>query len=554
MKDPLKLASILFATAFAVTSLATTPAIDRIQLENNWQYPLFYASILPPIHYLTVAILALLALLSRHRSVKLLSVMFVALLVELTPSLMLENPWLPDQYPYLMEAAWLVRNGHTAGVHHLDQTPGLALIFSQLMLMTGLGPFEISKLYPLLSVLVTPLMFLTGESICGDGAIPSLLFFGLNFHQPNVFHRNSIFVILFVVLLFLIVKNLKERKPGYPISYTLAILAMVISYPGTIVPILSLTLVTAFAFLSKGREKVVSLSTPVLLAVLYFSWYAFTGEWEFGRMVKDIYYGLEEFVHPTAERMLEITAYGGGSYTEMFRLLIDLRVVLTVLLAGVGLLSSIRVMLMNRKDDISGFFISSMFLATSAQFVFLTLFIYYGLPTTFKFHTFFVYVAVLCVAQLIRLKPLPNEAVVRFLLGFLALASLLLVPLLSYPTIPFLHTPSSELRAKIFLDTHYRAGEPVLATELNLAYYLSFLLTGAQVTEPGAVLTPQEPIRYESNYLILQRFATRDGYLIYPVGYKGYLNLLMSSLSPSHDISFASGPYTKLLIKASNRA
>ena len=68
----------------------------------------------PPIYYVATVYLVLLAVFGGDRSIKLLSVMLVALLVQFTPSIMLANPRLPDQYPYLEEAAWLVKEGHVA--------------------------------------------------------------------------------------------------------------------------------------------------------------------------------------------------------------------------------------------------------------------------------------------------------------------------------------------------------------------------------------------------------------------------------------------------------
>jgi len=541
---------VLVAITLTAISLASTPAVDKIQLENSGQYPLFYASTLPFVYFVAIAYLALLAVFSRDRYVKLLSVMLVAVLVLFTPSIMLANPLVPDQYPYLAEAMWLVKNHHIVQFHYLGQTPGLGLMFSQFMLVTGLGPFEVSKLYSILIVLVTPLIFLTGERICGDGAFPSLLFFGFSFHQPNVYHRNTFFLILFIPMLFLLIKGMHERKLGFSLGYILIASAMVLSYPGSIVPIVSLMIVAIlFTLLNDGERGIIKLITPLLFAIIFLSWNAFAATWEFGRMVGDIYGGLQELIYPTTERLLEITAYGGASLSEIFHLLNTGRIALTILLVSLALPLSVYIVFRRREHRIEAVFLSGIFLATSVQLSLLSLFTYYGLPTAFKLHTFFVYLSVPCIPLLLKLKFVKHKDKVKLVLGVSALALLLLVPLLSYSTIPFLHVPSSELSAKFFIDTHYSGKESILATESNLPYGLSILLKGEMVLEPKAILTPKEPIHYDSNYLILQRFMTRDGFFVYPTGFKDYLETLISLLTISHNVVYDSGNYTRLFIK-----
>ena len=543
-------ALIFIGISLAIGSILLTPRIDSIQLNNPLDYPFFYARSLPVIYYVATVYLVLLAVFGGDRNIKLLSVMLVALLVQFTLSIMLTNPWIPDQYPYLAEATWLVKNHHITRMHNLDQTPGLGLLFAPFMLVTGLGPFQVSKFYPLLIVLVMPLAFLTGEKICGDGALPSLLFFGLTFHQPNAYHRNTFFLILFIVLLFVMVKNLVKRRVGYLVAYTLTASALVISYSGTIVPFLSLALIAIlFALLDKGRQKVIRFGTPLLFITIFFSWYAFAARLEFDYMFGKIYSGLQELIYPTTERMLEITAYGEASLTEVFQLLMNVRSALTIMLVSLAMPLSIYILLRRRNHDFSAVFISSIFLATTAQFVVLVPFIYYGLPLVIKLHTFFVYLSVLCVPLLLKSKFVKYKDKVKLILGLFALILLLLVPLLSYSTIPFLHSPTSELKAKVFIDTYYRGRDPILATELNLPYGLSMLLMNRRVVEPRTISRPEEPIRSNSSYWILQRFMTRDGYVEYPIGYKEYLKTLISSLSVSHNLVYASGNYTKLFLR-----
>jgi hypothetical protein len=353
-------------------------------------------------------------------------------------------------------------------------------------------------------------------------------------------------------MFFLLVKNLSKRRLGYQLACTLTAFVLVISYSGTIVPFISLLLVSIlFILLGKGKKKIIRVSTSLLFLALFFSWYAFTATLQFGYMFEQIVGGLGELVLPTSERILDITAYGlQASLTEGFQFLINLRNDLTILLASLAAFLSIYILFKKRELDLNATFLSSMFLATILQFLLLVAFVYYGVGLAFKFHTFFVYLSVLCVVLLLKLS-FRYKNKVRGILGLFALTLLLLVPLLSYSTVPFLHTPSSELRAKLFTDTYYHGKDPILATELNLPYTLFGILNNVSVVEPKSILTPEEPIKNDSNYLILQRFMTRDGYTIYQTGYKEYLDILINSLSVSHNLIYTSGAYTKVFLRES---
>ena len=499
--------------------------------------------------------LALLAILSKDRSTKLLSVVLLTALIVLTPSIMLMNPWLPDQYPYLSEAVWLTKHYFIANIHHLDETPGLGLLFSQFMLITGLGPFEVAKIYPLLVILMTPLMFLTSERICGNGALIPILLLGFTYPVPSVFHRSSLFFIFLVVLVFLLTKIVSERRPTkYALAYILAISTTVLSYSGVIVLLVALTATVPMLYLFYGRnQKIISLGTPILSLIIFLSWQVYIAEAEFRCIVGNIYYGIQEFLIFNPERFLEISAYRGTlGYTDILKVILDARIAFTVILLMLATIVAIYVLLKGRKKQVQ-VFASLIYLSSAIQFFLLSTFIYYGLAFAKKLDAFFVYTSTVCVVALPVLMPKfinKYKKKIKPAIVCLLVVPLLLVPLLSYHGIPYLHTPSSELKVKVFIDEYYNTEEPILATELNLPYLLFEVLQDRKPQNIRAILTPEEPIDYGSNYLILERYVTRDGYLVYSIKYEDYLKTLISSLTVNHNLVYDSERYTKLFIKA----
>ena len=540
---------LLIGVFLAAGSLLTTPRIDTIYLSNPSDYPLYYAMNLPFLYYVSIIYLSVLAIFSKNRTIKLISVVLVALIVEFTTSLMLANPWVPDQYPYLSEVTLLAKNGHITQWHWLDQTPGLALMFSQVMLVAGLGPLELSMLYPLLFVFVVPLAFSTGEKICGDGAIPLLLFMGFSVHQPNVFHRNTIFLIVFIVFLYFFVRKINQSSFAYPVIYTLITFALTMYYPGTIVPLLALVVVSfLFMILYQKRSKIVTLNTSLLLFSIYVAWYAFVADWQFNWMSGQVIGGLQDFIYPDTERFLSITAYGQTNMTFLFDLLMNLRYVVLGLLI-VLLLPAIGYVLLKRKNfDSNAIFISSFSLVIIGIFFILAGFIYTGVGFIFKFHTFFVFICVISICLLLKIPPTRYRKKIKTILGVIAIILLLIIPLLSYATLPFLHTTTPELKAKTFTETYYKGTVGIRATELNMAYHLFGVLNNRSVVEPNPILSPEEPIYDDVNYLTVQRFLVRDGFLIYDTSYKEYLDNATYHLSLSHNLVYSNGNYSKFFI------
>jgi len=562
MKRFRTLAPILIALSLTVVTFLLTPTIDVIQLENAWQYPFFYASTLPPIYYLAVVYSALLALFCTNDYGKLVSLLCVAFLVELTPSLMLVNPWLPDQYPYLAEPVYLTRSSHIAPVHYLHEVPGLGLTFSQLMLVTDLGAYMISKIYPMLTVLMMVLpTFLVSRELCGNGAIAPLLFIAVNSAQINTFHRFSLFFMLFSLVLFLIWRRYMEPKTAHSILCVIVFAAATLTYPGSIIipsilllaPMVWLILKKVqVAFLSKGLEHSFPESIPIyrlgwlglISLIIFLSWGIFTSQSEFPRLVGLVYNAFLELTSPEDPLRILTPQHGfsGAMPTTIFLYILRIRMVSALALQGLGFLSFIPVLFGREKREV---LIHTLYLPLLISYL-----LY--LPTslnqwyTVRAVLYAALLASLCVATIWHPK---QSQIIKMAIIVFTVAGLILIPVTRYASIPYLHPTTQELNAAAFVHQYYISNRPVYYTEYPP--YIGVIVgkdPGWEFTQ--CFLTSEHSFNFNATSIIMsKRHINRDGYYLFPKPVNITFNYATETLSSTHNIVYVNG-YTDLFMES----
>jgi len=542
----------IIGITLTLISFVLTPRIGSICFDNPTQYIFYYAKTLPLIYYIALAYNATVAVLGKRRGLKLLLVLNTALLVELTPSLMLANPWLPDQYPYLAEAAWLTKYGHITDIHYLNEVPGLGLMFSQLMLITNLGPFNISKLYPCLTslALVLPLYILC-EKLSGNGALAPLLFLSINWTQVNTFHRATYFFILFSILILTIIKMVTTQTPSvYIIVNTLLFSAMVLTYPGTVI-ILTMLLATIATLrvieqLNKEQNRTRRyglFKLFLIFSIIFLSWNLWTARGEFSRLIGNTYGALNELISLSTPMNIEPRHSFSQGLTSLFRIIIYIRVIKLGFVVILGIFGSLYSLKLKKTTPI--------FVAAFYTGIVLSIIIF--APTTWnqwylsKFNHHIALLASLCTGILIADNKHKNF--LKYLILIFISINLLTVPVLRYASIPYLHVTTQELKAIEFVHIYYEESAPIYYEEYP-PYILPRLLLDKDISwdiqGSGAGFIPLEP---EVNFLTSQRLITRDGYYIHPIGgYKKYLDSRIKLLTETHNLVYASGTYTKLFV------
>ena len=546
---------VLFTVILTGTSLILTPAVDKILLKDSSQYPFFYARSLPFLYYPTVAYSALLALLSRRDHYKLVSLLCVAFLVEFTPSIMLTNPWIPDQYPYLSEPVMLVRKGHITHCHYLTEVPGLGLMFSQLMLITGIGPYTVSKLYPILTVLMLVLpTFIISRELCGNGAVAPLLFLAVNSAEINIFHRSTYFFMLFSFLLLLLLLRIeKVRARAISLITVLTYSATVIIYPGSvIIPLMllvltllllstKLPLIRRLYFLSLDfRNRPLSLAFILTLATISIGWYIHVAEWSFSSMIRTIYQALTEITTPTYLSTPKHPFTEG--LTPIFRAILRMRMMLIATVLVLGLIGIVYSVLRRHQKIVMSMMYFSLAIILSPFMLFTGLGQWYA----FKFIGYLTLLASISASILLKLE---HEFMRRTIIVAIILVGLTLLPITRYTSIPYLHVTTEELKAATFVHNYYEKLQPIYYTEYppyirvlagkdpewEFTQYLGFI-TNVKINE--------------YSFLISMRHLTRDGYYFtFNATYERLLNSLTDSLKATHNLVYTTGDYTKLFIR-----
>ena len=479
--------------------------------------------------------------------------------MELTPSLMLVNPWLPDQYPYLAEPVYLIRNSHIAPVHYLHEVPGLGLTFSQLMLVTNLGAYMVSKIYPMLTVLMLVLpTFLISRELCGNGAIAPLLFLAVNSAQINTFHRFSLFFMLFSLALFLIWRRHREPKPAHSILCIIVFSAATLTYPGSIIipsllllaPIVWLILRKVQApFLSKGLKQSFPESIPtyrlgLISLIIFLSWGIIVALNSFTDVVQLVYNAFVKLTSPEDPFRIFTPRHGfsGTIPTTMFLYILRVRMVLTLALQGLGFLSFIPVLLGRERREI---------LMHTLYLPLLMSYLLY-LPTSVnQYYTvravlYATLLASLCAATMWH--PKQNQTI-KIATAVFTVAGLILTPVTRYASIPYLHPTTQELNAASFVHQFYISNRPIYYTEYPP--YIRVIVG----KDPGWEFT-QYFLISEDNFnfntisiLMSKRHITRDGYYLFPKPVNITFNHVAEILSLTHNIVYVNG-YANLFVES----
>jgi hypothetical protein len=562
MKWPKETVFVSLAIILTTLSLFLTPIVDKIQLEDIRLYPFFYALTLPPIYYIAVMYSAILALFCRKGYSKLVSVLCVASLVEATPSLMLVNPWVLDQYPYLAEPVWLVKNAYIAPIHYLAEVPGLGLMFSQLMLVTGLDPFMFSKIFSLISAIMLVLpAFLLSKGLCGNGALIPLLFLSVNSGQINTFHRSSYFFILFLIIILSLWNKVTKQAVGHSIVTIVTFSAAVLAYPGSvIIPLIILVLPILLKFIH-SMQNVVHIGqvegikkldiqdnlnflyiSNVLFTCTFLAWCIYVSEGNLTIIVRVVGQALTELTDP----FVLLTPYSTLGYvptTPLFVNILHVRMLLMLIVLGLGLLGSLYMIFKRRSES----FMSMMYLSL---LIVLSPFIFTKWNQWFLGH-FDTYVLLLAAASIADLWRLKQSMYIKTIVVVLIVIGLFILPINRYASMPYLHPTTQELKVSYFVHRYYIEGEYVYYTEYPPFTLIQILLNKNPRWELS-YMKPEEWLEGKTTksagYILSYRVLVRDAYYLYPVSRRNLLGNLVNTLKESHNLIYCNDYYIKIFM------
>ena len=551
-----------------IASLVSTSRIDTIQATGPDDYPLFYVSHLPPTYFIAVVYLALCSILTKNWKLKVALVLLLALLLEVTPTIMLANPWVPDQYPFIAESVHLAKDHHVSAYHYLDTTPGLALTFAGLILVTNIPPLSLSILATFFGVFAAFLVILIGRKMGTDGALCGLLFLAFNFlYQTNIFHRQTFSFLLFLFSVLILLHLLTSRKSSHSIAYTIVLFAVILTHPGTSAFLVISLIVAALGLrvVSKNRALIYS---ALLSAVVFVAYNVYVSLWDFRNMIRFVNGAMNEFLFGDVGQAPGLGYLSG--YTQLFSTLMNVRLVVVVIFLGLASMIALNMILKRR--GLKSVFVSLLHFGLMMDFM---VFMFGGAiyrlrPLLFLIVTSTILIGCLPIARigssngglhlfgrpLPRISQLLQSKTLRVPLKHVSIgcliALLLCLPVLRYSGLPYLHPTSEELSGKLFLDRYYSYDSPIHATEKNLAYTYSLdLLWLEPKGEPDTILIPEEDPPMNRSFLLVNRYATRDGYWVTNVSFTEYLEYLLIFLPRSHNLVYQSDGHDMVFLERS---
>ena len=545
--------------------MVLTPSVDFIKADNPDEYPFFYASHLPIAYYIAVGYLGLSAVLVRRLWAKIVLVMLLAVLVEATPVLMLENPWVPDQYIYSAEPVFLAQEHHISKFHYIDVTPALALTFSAALLGSNASPMILWQMAPLFGISAAFLVMLIGKRIGGNPAISGLLFVALNiWFQTNIFHRQIYSFVLFLLSILLLLFILERRRQGHSIAFIAVVFVVIIAHPGTSAFLIISLVVATLGLLFLGKNRTLS-SLTMLTAVGFLAYNVYINLWDFPRMILFVSSAMNEIV----------TGGIGGApglgylfgYTELFNSIMNVRAIIGMAYLGLATLVALPFLFKSKSNGLK--FVSLLHFGFLVSF---GAFMFGGAVYLLRPLLFLIPTSALLIAKLTTLR---HESIsdafqssrisVERLLGFLRsrtlcriakcvvivclLVLLILAPVFRYSGIPYLHPPSEELSGKLFLDRKWNYPNPIYVTERNLPYGYSLILEWEDPQgEPYTILEYELNPSLNNSFFLVHRYTTRDGYWIGNGTFSAYMDNLEESISVSHSLIYQSDEHHKIFL------
>ncbi len=512
---------VLLVAALAATFI-TLPVIDYVEPSA-----LFYLRHLTPLYYGCLFLAIFMAIYWRRSYVGLFSVIVIALLVLWTPSVMMYNPWFPDTYPFVSEAVYVARNGHLGDIHYLSEYPVLGLVFGPLLIVTGMNSFMLQTIYPaLFAIILVVLLYLVAEKMNLDKG--SLIFAPLFFVAiawPNELHLNrQSFSLIYYVASYVFLFHVIFQKQDFRVFsfLSLQVLLMVMAHPAT--PFFFIFNLAAIIFLgliwSSRTKKEFKLRGVTLALFISASLWSI---WNFiiphGAIIS-----LASVIDDIFKSLVTEGRIGGVStvfadYTPIYKLIINVRLVVTLLAYCFSLISSFIIYkyVKNKSSAVlAGWSICNIFSTAPILFAGYAL----NRPSLFTFISWAPLGALIVnILTVGRKHPNLKKMVGGAFVIVLVIIPLLLIPVIKYGPVPFLYPTSDELAQRNFVDSFFSKGN-IVYLEFNFPYYYSYTMLGS--SEYNKTIAMWDVWDGQKLYIgdslafvILDRLLTRDAFYNY---------------------------------------
>jgi len=509
---------------YIITYILIKP-VDAIVLKDLASGFLYYALSLPATTWILIPLSVFVAMYSPRRIHRMLSVFILVSLIELLPALVLVNPWLPDQYPYLSEAYWIYLHGKIRDVHYLSEVPGLGLLYGILQLLINVDPFTVSKIYALIqSIMLSIFLTIISARVLRAEYLLPLLFIAFNyFFQIDIFHRATLHFTYALVFIYLIIETLKGASAeDWKRKFTILAVqfsAMTLTYPGSGY-ILALLITMAFlSILLKYNVKREVLAILLSITAIFTSWYLYVS-WSEVRIAGSIINSLLEVLRLDMPFVESATHPFATGLTKTFRTLVYLRLAIegSLMMSGFIVASTniIRCFIHREKN-----------IELTTQIIYaLTVSAYIAIApwlltewSRWSFYKFDGYLLLFSLMSLTtffkRASPIIKPGLLKRIICVALILALALVPILRYASVPYLHVTTQELDSVMFIHRYYSFTSDAYYLEYA-PYTLPRLLTSRDLAHDVVSFYWFDDPKNDGIYVFTLRALTREAFYVYP--------------------------------------
>ncbi|MBS7609837.1 hypothetical protein KEJ19_04620 [Candidatus Bathyarchaeota archaeon] len=456
---------LIVALALTCLSLLTTPHLDSVQA-----LPLFYATNLNPVYWISVAFLTLLILKSKGTHASLYACLLF-LIVYWTPNLMFQHLCFPEMYGRLSSGLLASRLGRLEMTGMYAVRPALFLEGAILLSITGIDPESLGKLYEaLLMPIIAIYLLMISRKVKGEEWHLAPLLFASTFFLNELYFNNQSYAIPIYLVTLWCLTRVNEGKTCVSslIMFFIAFLSLVITHEGNPLVLLLQMLITLIftTILMRGNS---SWSPRLLMSLLmiWLSWHAiYQYPWSNAIQVtkkigENVYRSLlvEHGVYPRIRQQ----------FTEVYGYIITVRIINSFLMFFSGVALIMLTFVESRcKLERQELFVISQFLASSIITAILSHGGYIiGRGLLYSSLSWSVLVPVLLSGK--TMKVTHAKVLKRFIAGF-SISFILLIPILKYSPIPLTYTNSKALAQLTFVFTNSPYGLYFGITDYNVPH------------------------------------------------------------------------------------
>jgi hypothetical protein len=505
----------------------TARHVDVIELSDIELYPFYYLLVQPMTTWVAISVIVFMVMLSSRSSYRLVAVLSLAFIIEFLPSFMMVNPWLPDQYPYLSEAYWIYLHGKISDVHRLSTVPGLGLLYGIFEIIINLDPFIISKAFSFVQAIALVVMLAPlSKKLANNEALLPLLFISFNyFAQINVFHRAALHFTYTLVLIYLIstISNNRHLEWRHLLASTVIFCAMVLTYPGSGFVLVSITIAYVLSYII-GKGFLTTLKLLIFIFLVIFGvWYIYTA-WSEIRIAGSIWDSLMKVLKLELSAMESATHPYSTGLTPLFKTIVYVRLVIEGGVIAMGfLVASYKyvqavISYFKREDSDIPFAYTLTLASLTAPAPWLLT--EWSRWSFYKFSAYFLLFSLMSLVSYTYSQYRPRRSAKTLLLFmrisaiFIITIALLLVPLLRYASIPYLHVTTSELFTAFFVHEHFTFEQGCYYFEYP-PYVLPRLIVHREASHEISFMYWFENISL-GLYVLTDRALTREGFYVYP--------------------------------------